>query len=338
MRRLVILPLVLAAALLGLAGGCRSLSKEELEERLLALPKNAPLRARGLERIALPSGLTLPYWHLPARGADADEPTRPTLVLVHGTPASLCDWVEVLYAGSEDESGNGPGARASLAERFEVFAPDLPGHGLAPGGGDDLTFQTVADHLTAFLSALDLRDVVLVGHSYGGEFAWRAALDAPERVIGLVLVDSSGYPRPDDGWMPEEEAMRERSLAKYGWLLNSRERIRSALAVQYERGLPDDRVEEMFLLCENAANWRSMVALCRDENGTRASALPELEAPTLLIWGGADRAYPPGRTAERFARDLSRAELVVLEGLGHYPHAEDPKRVAGEIARFAASL
>lgn len=345
MRRLLILGLVVAGG--WLAASSRSIGKDRLAARLLALGKNEPIRRHGLEQVRLPDGVQLSYLYVgradtaapvvpdpegadrartPGESSSDATGPRPTLVLVHGTPASLFDWTSVIF-GSQQEPG--------LIERFEVFAPDLPGHGLTPPAGAAISFQSSADHLSAFLEALDLTQVVLVGHSYGGEFAWRAALDHPARVQGLVLIDSAGYARAEGEWLPEEVAMREMELAHWGWLIHSRKRLAPALELHYERGLPADRLEEMYLLCSNADNWRAMVDLCRDENGTRAEQLTELSCPTLLLWGAEDVAYPLETFAQRFARDITGSQLVVLEGLGHYPHGERPGRVSEEISRFA---
>jgi pimeloyl-ACP methyl ester carboxylesterase len=77
-------------------------------------------------------------------------------------------------------------------------------------------------------------------------------------------------------------------------------------------------------VCENALNWRIMVNLARDENGTRSDELSSLAMPTLLVWGADDVAYPVERFARRFEADIADAELVVMEGCGHYAPLERP--------------
>ena len=127
--------------------------------------------------------------------------------------------------------------------------------------------------------------------------------------------------------------MRENSLAKIGWLLNSRERINSALAPHFE-AVPPEQVEEFFLVCENAANWKAMIDLARDENGDRQAELADLRAPTLVLWGANDVAYPPEVYAERFARDVPDSRLVVVPGTGHYPYEERPAEVVSILNEF----
>ena len=124
--------------------------------------------------------------------------------------------------------------------------------------------------------------------------------------------------------------MRENSLASIGWLLNARDRVESALAPHF-RELPPDVVEEFFLVCENKQNWKAMIDLVRDENGTRQGDIASIEAPTLLIWGEEDLAYPPDHYAARFDADLPNSELLIVPDAGHYPYEEQPALVIDAI-------
>jgi pimeloyl-ACP methyl ester carboxylesterase len=320
---------VLVGAVVGTS--CRSMPKPALERELRALAKNAPVADLAWTDLVLeldgePQELELVYLHEPAQRAGG--PVDPTpVLLVHGTPSTLFSWTELIYGGEDFE-----GLRATR----DVYAIEVIGHGIAPGDGRPYGFQRCADFVVAAIEALGLERVHLVGSSYGGEFVWRAALDAPDRVASVVLMDSSGYPRRPGDWLPEEEIMRDNSLAKIGWMLNSRERITSALEPHFDV-VPPDRVDEFFLVCENAHNWKAMIDLARDENGDRAPELMDLEAPTLVLWGADDLAYPLDVYGERFARDIPRAELVTLP-TGHYPHEESPAEVVEVLGRFFDSV
>ncbi len=318
--------LLTAALVLGLGlatgPGCLSMKKSTVEERLLALARNAPLRGRieTLERRVAIGGeevlARFRYVRAGRRGA-------PTVVLVHGTPSSLVTWTRAVF---------GPGG---LAESCDVVALEVVGHGATRTELDGYSFQRCADWVRAFLEALDLRGVTLVGNSYGGEFVWRAALDAPERVARVVLLSSSGFPRRDDEWFPEEVKMRTMRLAKLGWLLSSRANVRGALQPHFQTPVPDEHVEEVYLVCKNRDDWHAMIDLARDENGTRAGDLADLRQPTLLLWGAEDVAYPPATVGERFRAALPHARLELVPGAGHYPQEERPEAVARAIAAFA---
>lgn len=327
MRRATLFLLVLIAAGAGLlvVGGCSSMKKSEVEARLLALEKNRPVREAGLQVRAAEAtiaGERIPVeyrWHQAGTSG-------PVVVLVHGTPSSLVTWTEVVHGG--------PGYEG-LAATCRVYALDVLGHGSTLTELDAYSFQACADWVGGFLEMLDLRDVTLVGQSYGGEFAWRCALDRADRVSRLVLMSSSGFPRRDDEWLPEEVKMREMSLAKWGWLLNSRERLRPAVDLHFGAPSPAERIEEYFLVCENSDNWRAMIDLARDENGTRSADLAGTKQPVLLLWGERDVAYKPERFGKLFADTIPGARFVPVPGAGHYPHEEQPAFVARAVAEFA---
>lgn len=301
------------------------MKKSEVESRLLALEKNRPVRAAGLhvrasEAVLAGQRTAVEYrWHQAGTSG-------PVVVLVHGTPASLVTWTEVVHGG--------PGY-AGLAQSCRVYALDVLGHGTTRTEFSPCSFQACADWVSGFLDMLDLRDVTLVGQSYGGEFAWRCALDREERVSRLVLMSSSGFARRDDEWLPEEVKMREMSLARFGWLLNSRDRLRPAVDLHFGAPSPAERIEEYFLVCENAGNWHAMIDLARDENGTRATELARMKQPTLLLWGERDIAYRPERFGQLFAETIPGARFVSVPASGHYPQEEQPAFVARALAEFA---
>ena len=323
---LVVVGLALLALLVG---SCRSLSKQELEQRLRAIDKNKAVGELSRLRFQAdlgdgPQEFDLVHYTVKAREPGATLP----VVLVHGTPSTLFSWSELIH---------GDGATfAGLAAERDVVAIEVVGHGIAPGSAAPYDFEHCARFVSAAVRALDLGPVHLIGSSYGGEFAWRAALNEPELFASLVLLDSSGVERRDADWLSEEVLMRENGLAKLGWRLNSEERIEGALAPHF-RELPPGRVEEFFLVCSNAHNWKAMVDLARDENGEREAELSNLAVPTLAVWGSDDLAYPVEHYGERFVAEIPDARLHVLAETGHYPHEERPAELLRAVVPFLAS-
>ncbi|MDG2144747.1 MAG: alpha/beta hydrolase [Planctomycetota bacterium] len=317
-------PLVVAA--------CSSLPKSELELRLADLSKNAPIGS--LDRLFFNADLgqgdqayELVYHRAPSTSKGSK---RTPVVLVHGTPSTLYSWSELIYG--VDASSARAGFEGLNADR-DVYAIEIVGHGVAPEVSGEITFERCARFVSAAIRALDLEQVQLVGSSYGGEFAWRAALNEPDLIQSLVLIDSSGVARREADWLPEEVAMRDNPLAKIGWVLNSRDRIDVALAPHFD-GVPPDRTEEFFLVCDNSSNWKGMVDLARDENGDREGELAELSMPTLLLWGAEDLAYSPGYYAQRFDELIEDSQLTLMPGIGHYPHEQAPSEVVGILEQF----
>ncbi|MCP4290802.1 MAG: alpha/beta hydrolase [bacterium] len=98
-----------------------------------------------------------------------------TLVLVHGWSCDQTYWREQV---------------PFLAENFTVVTVDLAGHGQSGQGRQDYTMQAFGADVAAVVSALDLKNVYLVGHSMGGSVVVEAAGLLPERVVGIIGVDT----------------------------------------------------------------------------------------------------------------------------------------------------
>jgi pimeloyl-ACP methyl ester carboxylesterase len=122
--------------------------------------------------------------------------------------------------------------------------------------------------------------------------------------------------------------MREMSLAPIGYLFSSAEKVRGALQPHFPYLVTDDQVAECDALCRNGDGWKAMVALARDENGTREGEIAAITRPTLLLWGADDIAFPVERDAKRFAASIRGSVLRVLPGCGHYPQETLPGDVA----------
>lgn len=325
--------LALAALGTALFAGCSSLPKETIRERLLALEVNRSVAEVGLSTLEFEADLgdgrathELVHLHVPARRTPAgSDGERAPIVLVHGTPDTLFAWAPLIF---------GEDGRPGLADDRDVYAIEVIGHGIAPGTVDGpLTFEHCARFVNAAVRALDIAPAHIVGNSYGGEFVWRAVLNDPTRFASLTLIDSSGYARRDSEFLPEEREMRENGLAGIGYLVNSRERIEKALAPHYAT-IPEGRVEEVFLVCENRVNWRAMIDLVRDEEGRRQDEIASIPVPTLVVWGADDIAYDVDRFGRAFADDIPNAELVTFEGTGHYPHESRPAEFLARLTRF----
>lgn len=128
------------------------------------------------------------------------------VVLVHATGLCARTWDPVI---------------AALPEAIRILAVDLRGHGRSPLPGPvepRFRWRTFGDDLGAALDALDLRDVLIVGHSMGGHSAVAAALAAPARVTRLLLLDPTLSPPPPPGTpLPPEAAEQPAARRRDDW-------------------------------------------------------------------------------------------------------------------------
>jgi pimeloyl-ACP methyl ester carboxylesterase len=257
------------------------------------------------------------------------------LLLLHGVGESSASWRGVL---------------PRLADRYTVYAPDLPGYGasdpLAPGTEGGPTPERFAAVMAAFLDTLTAADAgpaVVVGHSLGGGIALELALGHPELVGRLVLEDAAGlghYVHP---------ALRALTLPGYGDLgarmgrtgLGAAHRAWARIPLMFARPhrAPSDWVAEQRRLGTLPHHLPTSLAALRAQVGpfgqrrVLLDALPQLQIPTLLIWGAQDMVVPVSQARTAVAR-LRHGQLAVVPGCGHLPHLERPGHFLDALHAF----
>jgi len=213
----------------------------------------------------------------------------PPLVMLHGLiVGSLAAW----YFG----------AAPRLAKRHRVLMFDLRGHGLSstPSTGYDLA--TLSRDLGELAPLAGPGRVTLVGHSFGALTALRFALDFPEKVRRLVIVDA---PMPPSN-VPE--------LA--GFLAASPEELAASLPVKPGRRA----IGQVVRLVRETS-------LLTDLSGEPDIDVTGLAVPTTLIYGDRSGCLPAG---ERLAREITGARLRVIAG-GHFLPAESGDALAAVL-------
>jgi pimeloyl-ACP methyl ester carboxylesterase len=212
---------------------------------------------------------------------------------------------------------------------------DLPGHG-GSGPIDDSAAGARAQ-AEAVLRVLDQRAIdraVLCGNSMGGGIALRLARWYPDRVRALILVASVG---PD---MIENQFIRDLRSGKND-LIPDDERSADALTrLVLEKPPRVPRAISRHVIAERARArpqlecvWRGW-AQAHDEIPTDLEAIPQ---PALVVHGACDRVIDL-ETGRRLVARLPAARLIVLDGIGHAPQLESPRRLARIVAGFLGEL
>ncbi|MGE8361110.1 alpha/beta fold hydrolase [Pseudomonas sp.] len=247
------------------------------------------------------------------------------LLLLHGTSASLHTW---------------EGWVAALTAERRVISLDLPGFGLTgPFPDGDYRLAHYSRFLAQVLDQMQVPRVVVAGNSFGGQLAWRFALDQPQRVERLVLVDAAGYPRNATSVPIGFRLAQVPGLAPLMANLLPRSMIDSSVRNVY--GDPD-KVDEALVdryhdLTRRAGNRQALrQRFVQAPSGEDHARIAELTVPTLILWGGQDRLIPPDN-AERFQRDIAGSRLVLFDDLGHVPQEEDPLRTVAALRQFLAN-
>ena len=249
-----------------------------------------------------------------------------TIVLLHGTSASLHTW---------------QGWTEALSAEYCVVSMDLPGFGLTGPFVNKTTEYTSANYASFVIEVLDklnLDKVILAGNSLGGKIAWRMAALYPERVSKLILVNAVGYPAT-----PKSIPIGFR-LASYPALKPILRNIlprnvvkKSILSVYADDSKVDDAlVDRYYDLSLRAGNRSALSDRLREfDNVEDQAQIKQLALPTLIMWGAKDDLIPV-ENAELFHRDIANSQLQIFDNLGHVPHEEDPVTSVAVVKAFLA--
>jgi pimeloyl-ACP methyl ester carboxylesterase len=288
-----------------------------------------------LQRVALPTGVELDV-------AVAGLPTNPAIILLHGFPESHRTWRHQI---------------ADLAQDHFVLAPDQRGFARSskPDGVENYTPDKPVADMIALADHFDLERFTLVGHDWGGAIAWMAALNHPDRVARLIIVNA---PHPFIFQKSLFDDMAQREASQY---------IRAFRNPEFEKHLDqiglsaffdgsfmrhtnfDGVKEEKLVYLDQWGQPGAMTAMLNwyrattvkvpamDETPERPAFLdgpfPPIKVPTLVIWGLDDVALLPVQIAglEPYIPDLT---LVRLEGVGHFAPWQAPDKVTGAMREW----
>jgi len=248
-----------------------------------------------------------------ATGNRALDPSRASVVFVHGTGQDHSIWVlPTRYFARHDRN---------------VLAVDLPGHGRS-GGAPLETVEAMAEWLVAVLDAAGLRQAAIVGHSLGSLVAIATAGRHPQRVRAIALVGSTLPMRVSEALL--EEARNNRHTAidmlTYWGFSKSAQLGGNATPGNWMVGAGLRLMER----ARPGVIYTDLKA-CNDYvAGLEVAAT--VTCPALLILGERDM-LTPARASGPLAAALPGAETVILEGCGHAMLAEQPDPVLDQLIR-----
>jgi haloalkane dehalogenase len=253
-----------------------------------------------------------------------DEGAGPPVLLVHGTPTWSFEWREVI---------------AALSAHHRVIAPDHLGFGLSdkPAGAP----YAPADHarrLLALFDALDLREVVLVVHDFGGPIGLPIALERADRVARVVALNTWMWPNGDDPRVVRIDRVVRSAIGRflYRWL-NVSPRLLLPASFGDRRKLTRALHRQFLAPFARRAEREALYALACALAGSDdyyaslwARRARLAEKPLTIVWGEKDPAF--GRAQlDRWIGAFPRAEVRRLPDVGHFVAEEDPASVVRAI-------
>jgi len=254
------------------------------------------------------------------------------LVLLHGDAASALDWSWVL---------------PKLAATHRIYAPDFPGFGDSAKPNHNYSVEFLKEFLVNFLNAIGVEQAVLVGNSLGGLVALRFALSHSEQMAALVLVDSSGL---GDSVTP---LLSQFTLPGYGeamiaWCktpLGAKQRswLRASLFFAHPSKVPDVWLAEQERMAQMSGFLEATLSSLRDQLNVFGQyqvlldSLPQLQMPTLVVWGTDDLIFPKEQAQDAVSR-LQQGQLALIPDCGHLPHVERPELFSAALSQFLTGV
>lgn len=237
--------------------------------------------------------------------------------------------------------GSGPGVSAwanwrlpiaALSPKFRCLAPDMAGFGYSTVASDyQFTRTNWLHQLVAFLDALGLEKVHVIGNSFGGSMALALAIAYPERVDRLVLMGSVGVPFEITdgldavwGYQPSLENMAAiMRIFAYDQTLVGSDLVR----MRYEASMRPG-VQESYAAMFPAPRQRWVDAMAHDEADIRA-----IPHTTLLVHGRDDKVIPL-QTSLTMNQWISDSQLHIYGRCGHWTQIEFAEPFARLVSNF----
>jgi haloalkane dehalogenase len=272
--------------------------------------------------VLLPGYSFVPHW-LELDGVRmhyVDEGSGRPVLLLHGEPTSSFLWRKII---------------PQLPGR--VVAPDLIGFGQSdkPEVVDWYSYDRHVASVAALVEQLDLRDLTLVVHDWGGPIGLRVAVEHPERVDRLVIMNTGvgGGSAPSETWLRFRSVVRELGgaldigrLVEAGTSQGLTDEVREA----YDAPFPTPQSKA------GALAFPELVPTEPDHPNTASmnrvrDALREWQKPALVVWGADDRVLPVGIAHAIVALIPGARGPVLIDGASHFLQEDRPDEVAARI-------
>jgi abhydrolase domain-containing protein 6 len=248
--------------------------------------------------------------------------SRPAVLLLHGFCGDKDLW---LWFAAEFP-----------AAEFRLIIPDLPGFGDSSRIDEEQYDVRAQSHrIVEFATSVGAEQFHIVGNSMGGNIAGRIAIDWPERVLSLTLMDALGAGSPvlsDTGQMILQ--------GQNPLLLTSVDQFETFLHLIFVKPppLPAFVLKHLAekIVQHKEFNRKVFFDLAANDDDL-TSELGHILAPTLVLWGAQDRVIDVS-ASDLFENGINNSERVILQECGHVPLAEQPEASAGAVLTFIRNL
>jgi pimeloyl-ACP methyl ester carboxylesterase len=249
------------------------------------------------------------------------------VLCLHGLGASLYSWRNLIEP---------------ISKTHQLFLVDLKGYGQSPKPRDGrYSVQDQADLIYKLIQEQDLKNLTIIGTSYGGAVSLMVATmlceHDPNRLSKLILIDSAGY----DESLPWHLKLLKTPVV--GWLsihlMPRKSSTRRILRyVYFDRQLiTKEQIAAYSQPIKSTGARHALLATCRQAIPENIDELTpkykDICVPTLILWGKEDKVIPL-KIGQMLAEAIPDSKLVVLPEIGHAPHEEAPQKTVPLILEF----
>lgn len=251
-----------------------------------------------------------------------DRGQGPTVLLIHGFAAHKETWAEAI---------------AKLDSDYRLIAVDLPGHGRSDKPQVDYTADYFVTKMQEFCTALQLDNCIIVGNSLGGGIAATLALQQPQLVQALVLVDSLIYPQTSLAFIQKVGIPLLAPLSDYLFCRLTTKLVLRQVFYDDRKVTPAliDRYDRFY--AASPPRQAAVSTMAHLDFSHIAPAIGKITRPTLILWGENDRWLPVSNAYSLHA-EIPNSELAIIRHCGHVPMEECPSEFTHAFRRFAAAL
>lgn len=237
------------------------------------------------------------------------------LVILHGLFGTLENWGAQIKA---------------LSEHFTVIAVDLRNHGRSPHS-DDMSYPLMSDDVIELLDELNLNQVLLMGHSMGGKVAMQLAMNHPERLKKLIVVDISPVvyePNHDDVFAGLFSIQLDQ--------IKSRSEADKQLSEHVkDLGVRAFLLKNLYRNEEKAFAWRmNLEVLHTAYNNISQPPSGQPYAGDTLFIKGENSNYITAKYTDAITSNFPAVKYKMIQGAGHWPHAEKPTVFTKLVTNF----
>lgn len=249
------------------------------------------------------------------------------ILLLHGSNADLHTWQPWVEG---------------LSDTHRIIRFDQVGHGLTgPDPAGDYSIENYVADIDEVADALGLDSFIIGGNSMGGSHSVAYAIEHPERLLGMILVDAGGAPiRTENKGNIGFTLARTPVINRLMEHITPRSMIERSLtqSVSNKRIVTDAAVDRYWEMLRYPGNRRATIARFGHGWSTRSEEdIAAITVPTLVMWGEEDALISP-EAGRWYAETLPDSTLVTYSGIGHLPQEETPEQSIADVRSWLATL